>query len=285
VKTTVLAAARPSASNCFRLFLQEELGRRCARNPRYSLRAFAKYLGIDHATLSQIVRAKRCLTPRTIKKLGARLGLGRDAVDAYLAHVHDGPLPTPALREVQQLAHDAASLVTDWYHHAILELLHLEAFRPDSRWIARVLGLAPDEVNVALTRLVRLGLLEMAARDRWVDKSGDSTVGVEDFTRITIRQLSEQVRNLFVVASKSDTAKPREYSSTTLALSSAHVPAARRLISKFRRELLGLLDRDGPRDDVYRIEISFFPLTSLAPTRENDHGPAGHAIPDSRQGA
>ena len=54
-------------------------------NPHYSLRAFAKYLAIDHATISQVVGA-RPLTARTILRLGTRLGLERCAIDRYVAH-------------------------------------------------------------------------------------------------------------------------------------------------------------------------------------------------------
>ncbi|HLN29547.1 MAG TPA: hypothetical protein VK395_17495 [Gemmataceae bacterium] len=52
-----------TASSTFRLYLQAELGRRCAGNAQYSLRAFAKFLAIDHATLSQLLRGKRRCTP------------------------------------------------------------------------------------------------------------------------------------------------------------------------------------------------------------------------------
>jgi hypothetical protein len=79
---------------------------------------------------------------------------------------------------VRQLARDAAEVLADVHHAAILELVALEHFRPDSRWIARVLGLSPDRVNIALQRLLRLGLLEMSGRDRWVDCSGATTVAL-----------------------------------------------------------------------------------------------------------
>jgi hypothetical protein len=102
----------------------------------------------------------------------------------------------PNLDEVQQLARDAASLLSDWSHLGILELIHLEEFKPDTRWIARVLGLTPDEVNVAVTRLVRLGLLKMAARDRWIDKSGNAAAGLAEFAQVAVQRLSEQVRTL-----------------------------------------------------------------------------------------
>ncbi|MGZ8853044.1 MAG: helix-turn-helix domain-containing protein, partial [Thermoanaerobaculia bacterium] len=44
-----------------------------ANNPRYSLRAFARSLQIDHSTLSQIVRGRRRVTTRAIRSLGVRL--------------------------------------------------------------------------------------------------------------------------------------------------------------------------------------------------------------------
>src|SRR3954447_4692041 len=40
-------------------FLRRELGRRQDRNSRYSLRAFARDLACDHATLSQWLRGAR----------------------------------------------------------------------------------------------------------------------------------------------------------------------------------------------------------------------------------
>lgn len=39
----------------FRALLRQELVRRSAKNPSYSLRSFAKSLGVNHATLSSIL--------------------------------------------------------------------------------------------------------------------------------------------------------------------------------------------------------------------------------------
>src|SRR5215831_1953478 len=74
-----------SPSSGFRLFLQSELARRCSSNPQYSLRSFALQLGINHSTLSQLLRGKRALTPRMIKTLGARLGLRPEEIEAFVA--------------------------------------------------------------------------------------------------------------------------------------------------------------------------------------------------------
>ena len=289
VKTNLLATAtRPSETTCFRLFLQAELGRRCARNPQYSLRAFAKYLAIDHATISQLLRGKRPFTARAILRLGTRLGLDRPAIDRYVAqeaYWRSESTTEATLGEMQQLANDAASVIADWYHYAILELTRLHHFKPDTRWIARVLGITPDLVNLALSRLTRLGLLEMVDRNRWIDKSGDATTSLADFSAATVRHLSEQMRRVMLGALGTVPATSYEHSSTTLAMSTDRLPTVRERIARFRRELIDLLEQDAIRNDVYQLEINFFPVTTLQTDEESTRGTTRDAVADPGEGA
>ena len=73
-----------TAHGSFRRFLHGELTVRQARNKRYSMRAFANYLGIAPATLSQLMRGTRPMTERTIRKLGFRLALDETAIGSFL---------------------------------------------------------------------------------------------------------------------------------------------------------------------------------------------------------
>jgi uncharacterized protein (TIGR02147 family) len=185
----------PSLS--FRAFLQSEFARRCSANSQYSLRAYAMHLDIDHSTLSQLLRGKRPLTEKMIRKLGGRLRLGESELDDFV--ICEGVFTAASssrMREVEQLVYDTLNLISNPDHLNILELVHLDEFKPDSRWIAQVLDITADEVNVALNRLTRLGLLEMSSRDRWTAKSGASASGLNDFVKTTIQQLSERVREL-----------------------------------------------------------------------------------------
>jgi uncharacterized protein (TIGR02147 family) len=279
---------KPTSSTCFRLYLQAELAGRCARNPRYSLRAFARYLGLDHATLSQFLRSKRRLTDQTIEKLGTRLGLEPEAIRSYIARDFEGTLfdQSPVtLRDIHQLTHDAASLVSDWYHYAILELVRLQDFKPDSRWIARVLGISLDEVNVALTRLVRFELLVMAEPGRWIDQSGDAVASLDDFTQVTIDRLAEQSRRLLLAAWHAAPTRLREHCSTTVAINTSRLPGILERIARFRQELISYLGQDETCDDVYQLEINLFPLTILKQMKETENGTAGDAMADHKQGA
>ena len=52
-----------------------ELEQRKIKNPRYSLRAFSRSLGINPGTLSAILRQKRPVSPSWCERLIERLGL------------------------------------------------------------------------------------------------------------------------------------------------------------------------------------------------------------------
>lgn len=118
-----------------------EFDQRRQRNSRYSLRAFARDLGTDHATLSQLLRGRRVLSPRLVRQFGRRL------------HLSDA---------------DIADACEQHHAEAILRLAGLPSFRPNSRWIATRTGLPLDSVNAALARLLHQRQLVMASADRWI---------------------------------------------------------------------------------------------------------------------
>ena len=107
--------------------------------------------------------------------------------------------------------------------------------------------------------------------DRWIDRSQGLVVSMEDFTQAAIDRLWSQVREL-ALASMRDPARIHEHSSTTLAVDSKRLPEITEKIARFRSELMELLQHDEAHDDVYRLEISLFPITRTPPTKENKDG-------------
>jgi transcriptional regulator with XRE-family HTH domain len=124
----------------FQQKLRAEFERRQQSNPRYSLRAFARHLGTDHSTLSQILRSRRNLSARLVRRFGGRLGLSPAQIVDASVHQHG---------------------------EAILRLARSPAFRANSRWIATRTGIPLDAVNMALHRLLHRGALIMETSKRW----------------------------------------------------------------------------------------------------------------------
>jgi uncharacterized protein (TIGR02147 family) len=226
--------------------LQAELVQRCRAHPRYSLRAFARFLEIDHSTLSQILRGKRKLSSTQQARFAERLGLG--------------PLEVPGL-PAQELSHDAFQVIADWYHYAIFELVTLKDFRPNARWIARRLGLTASEVSIAVERLFRLGLLRRGTNGQWKQGSPLITTTGNSFSTLAFRRLQTQVLRAALDAMETVPLEARDQSSMTMAISSARLEEAKDRIKRFRRSFCAWLQQDSERDAVYQIGISFYPVT------------------------
>ena len=253
---THLITSAPLPCACFRERLQAELAARCERNPRYSLRAFANFLTVDHATLSQLLRGKRAMTPAAVRRFGSRIGLAQDEIAAYLA-MGDAP-SAPAVRA---LAEDAAQVLGQWQAFAILELMRLASFRPDVRWIARVLGVTGDEVNIALQHLIRLGFLQMESATSWRDLTGGAIQREEEFTLLAFERLAERSRALQQASLRNAPGARRLHGAATIALSAQDLPRLMALVEKFIADVGASATRTGA-DQLYHVDVHCLPLSA-----------------------
>lgn len=244
------------------------------RNPRFSLRAFAKQLGIDHSTLSQVLRNKRRLSARALEVIGKRIGLSEEAIRACAHKSRKKPNPRSPPEDIRSFHFDLDTfqLLSVWYHYAILELIQVQGFKRDSRWIAHTLGIGVEQVNIALQRLLRLGLLEMSGRDRWTDKSGDAEFHGASLTEMARNQVNREVHELAIEAVKHIPSQHRIHRQMVLALDSQKLPRLKMLADDFMNELRSLISESDTKDDVYQVEISCFPVTTLKKTTGEKNG-------------
>jgi transcriptional regulator with XRE-family HTH domain len=115
-------------------FLKRELERRKQRNARYSLRAFARDLDCDHATLSQWMRGTRPMSLAAEEHLFARLDL--DALErARARELDDDDLRIlTAIKDRPTSTHElsaSAGLTVDRANIALSKLLRLKVVRLD----------------------------------------------------------------------------------------------------------------------------------------------------------
>lgn len=150
------------------------------------MRAFAGFLGTDHSTLSQILRGRRGAPARHIRLWAKKLGLSAEEAAAWIAAEHLPNAPAQEReRHVRHWTAEAMGVMTEPAHWEILRLCRTPAFRADSRWLAERIGVSADEVNLALSRLLRLGLLEMSSQGRWTERTG-----LEEFTESEFRKVA-----------------------------------------------------------------------------------------------
>jgi transcriptional regulator with XRE-family HTH domain len=267
VKTTRLVPA--SRVREFRLVIRARLRAARRRNPRYSLRAFAQRLEIDHSTLSQIMRGKRRMTAAHAARIGPHLGLSPDAMKTLLdAGARPPRQQRPARRSVDR---DTLAFLAEWPHGAILELTHVDGFRADSRWIAGVLGIPVADVNVVLQRLIRLRLLEMKGPAEWRDLSTD--------VEFSTKHLSESMRRGMVrtacdvagrLAVQTPTAR-RAGAQAIVAMNTSQLARLRAIVDEFVNDIRALAAGGRPTD-VYHVVISALPLTTFQHSKRGTDG-------------
>jgi hypothetical protein len=123
-----------------RALLRTEYRRRRDRNPRYSVRAFAQWLGEDHSTVLRALSGRRRIARATSLRLVRRLGLP---------------------------AHEADTAFLTEGERTLAALVARRDFRPDARWLAVRSGLTLDEVCVVLHALLHARRIAMPSPAVW----------------------------------------------------------------------------------------------------------------------
>ena len=251
----------------FRTYLQNELVSRCRHNSSYSLRAFARSLGVNHGILSGVLNNKRKITPKLVQQLGLALRLEEEQINTFIKTSAQPRTVSKReqLKKLNQLTVDQFNIVSDWYHNAILELSRTTNFDPTPTVIAKRLGLSVTEVTAAIERLQRVGMLEIDDNGKWLEPLGDhSSIQSNDFSNRALRNLQKQYLCKSLEALESIDRADRDHTGITMAINSKDLPEAKLRIQKFRRELMAFLQRNQVQpDEVYQLAVSIFPLTKL----------------------
>lgn len=258
--------AEPKATGGdLRLFLQEELVRRMNANSRYSMRAFARCLGVDSSLLSKLLKAKRGFSNSLRLQIGTRLGMSPEEILRWKGDVTKVIRRTPVnpAWETERLTVDQFHLISDWYHYAIMELVMVKGFRPSLPWIAKTLGISVHEAGAAIERMIRLGILKWTPQRRLIRVKSCVTTEGNNFTTAAFRKLLRQIAEMSIRALEEVPYERRDHSGLTVAISSKRLPEIAKLIENCRNSISALVNLDKDRDQVYQLALSFFPLTNI----------------------
>lgn len=245
--------------------LREVFLERRRRNPRYSLRALARDLGVSHSYLSLALNGKRRLSSRQTLNLAKLAALPtKETTSLLLASAEvrspsDNPSAPKASFVRQEM--DRYRVLEEWYHLPILDLTRLLRFRAEPPWIARELGISARQAASALARLKRLGML-VEVNGRWTKReqriafpTRESMASVRAFHR----QMIEKSLKALGSSRPADFGR-RDITGITMPVNAAKIPQAKKRIERFRRMLLRFL-ADGECTDLYQLNVQLFPLT------------------------
>ena len=250
--------------------LKQEFENRKANNPKYSLRLYAKEIGIDPSSLSSILRGLRPFPWRHARAVAAKLNIDEEKSQKFIYSVHNevsdldikhGSSESKVL-DVKQYS----KMIEEWEYYAILTYFETKGAKSDFEVLAQKFQLTIERVNEVVTELITTGFLTKSENGELVR----ATVPVktpEDISSESLKIAHLQEFDLVKKQMRSLEPMLRDISSITFAGDPEKVTQAKKLIRSFRQKMNRLMEND-KANEVYLLAIQLVPLTLNQPNQQ-----------------
>lgn len=233
--------------------LQREFTLRRGRNSSYSLRAFARSLGVNPGALSQVMSGKRPLTAQSTKKILQSMNIDFIEKQKILQNWME-PDDGKTFTDISQIQDE---IIGDWRYLAIHSILQTKnGTKPQQ--ISRRLGLHASEVLTLLHVLVRHNLVKEFKKGEFQVVSPNITTSHEVPSTV-LRKCNRQWIEKSLQALEDQSVETRDITGITMAIDPSKLPGAKQLIKEFRRKLCRYLE-SGHQQTVYRVNIQLFSI-------------------------
>lgn len=223
------------------------------RNPRYSLRAYAKKLEVSPGTLSEVMRAKLKLKPERMEKILYRLDIPVRRKNHLLLK-----MGKTAHHERQIVSKEAALFLAPWPHRAALHFFDLETENLSAVELSQRLDISLAETKKCLNQLLKLELLEVNEKGDfrrpqkiWHTTDGENNESVR-LTHLSNFELEKKAYQAFDKDEK-------DFTAMMFAGNRAQLEHLRKEIRKLYEKTI-LTMENGPRDELYQISVSVYPI-------------------------
>ena len=248
--------------------MRDQFQKRALKNPSYSLRAFARDLDLTSGNLSEIMSKKAGISLQKAQYIATKLELENDEklffcklAEANSARKKDDREKAEAQlwkydTHYNTISEDFYRVISDWHHFALVELVAIKDFVYDHEWISKRLGISKEESEMAVERLIKVGLLELVdgklsqTYDLFIAPSGTPSDAAKKFHRQVFAKASEAIITQKI--------EERDFSSGFFRVRSSELPKIAARIKDFRRELVKEIESGTDHDSVYAFSTLFF---------------------------
>jgi uncharacterized protein (TIGR02147 family) len=258
----------------YRNYLRARLAESISQNSSYSLRAFAKRLGLAPSMLSSVLSGKRNLSRENALRIAHDLDLNQKESEYFCTLVELEAAKSPEARHqlvcrlsglnsrqtVHDLSVDYYKIICDWYHSPILEMAGLLSFEYTPEALAKKLGISPFEAQAAIERLERIGLIEKDESGLY-QKTHDTVVTQALQPNEALRRFHRQMLEKAIESLTTQTPQEKKIGSETVAFHPDQLPEVEELMEEFFTKLVALAKRNPQPTEVYHFGVQFFRVT------------------------
>ncbi len=250
------------------VILQDFEQKKLARNG-YSLRAYAKYLGLSHSTLHSLMKEESPGSPALIEKIAKKIGLNANERKycSYISRLKTVRSSAKKLEIMQKavllntrfnvLSKEEYEQICMWYNYPVMELIKIKGASLDPDWIAKKLGITSDEATIALESFQKLKIIEIKDGQLIVKRDYvELPTGAFEPARALHQTMIGKAREAVVTQPKGT----RSFSNTVVRFRKSDMEEVHEFISKFRREFCLKFEGGLDHDSVYNLNVNFFRL-------------------------
>ena len=260
------------------LFLRDAWNKKRAYNKNFTLRAWAKQLGISsHGTFYQMVQGKRPLPKKYVKAISKSLDM-KPKESMYLETLIDFSKAqtmehkTYYKERLQELApgEKLSFYEIETFHFlknpingAIIELTCLKDFKFEALWIKERLTIDAhiNEIKKSMKLLLDLGLLS-EEKDGSIKRSNAHLYTKQDIKNEALQEYHKNVLEIGSQQISKQDVEQREYNASAMGIKTADLPKIKEEIRDFLNQFIDKYEAaPGQADEIYQLGIQFFGLT------------------------
>ena len=166
-------------------------------------------------------------------------------------------------RKVKVVEADAYRYFDSWKNPVLRELAPA---MPGAKPLALAKACRPKisaaEVSDSLNFLVKANMLQKDENGNYAQTDRSITAGPMEVTPAVIRGLHRQMGELALETIEGVPQNERHFSGVTLGITQGAYDEIVREIDAFRKRIIEIATRDSETDEVYRLNVQFFPMTN-----------------------
>lgn len=246
--------------------IKENFSLKQRANPQYSLRAYAKYLGVHSSTLSQVLTGKRRLPIKNAAIVASKLNLGPTERTLFLESLYQLKTSLDDIKIDQNderfmIDESYAKVIAEWEHYAVITLFDVDGFKANADEISNRLAITKNRSEVVLNNLLTCGLVKRTDEGKLI-KAHSKIRTTEDITSQALKESHLETLEMGKTKLEEIEVELRDFSTMTIAMDLKRMPEVKTIIREFRQKMSTLL-REGKKRDVCQLAIQFYPITNL----------------------
>ncbi len=173
------------------------------------------------------------------------------------------------IHKVRIIEGDSFRYFESWKHPVLRELA---PSMPGAKPLALARACRPKisaaEVSESLSFLVKANLLQKDKSGNYVQTEKSVTTGPMDMTPVAVRGMHRQMGEFALDAIEGVPQNERHFSGLTLGITQSAYDEIVQEIAEFRKRIVAIATRDDDADEVYRLNVQFFPMTKKSVNKD-----------------